>query len=200
MNSGYFYEYANLLERIFSYAYKNLYSYGMVEKKISNSSFFQAIEKNDDIGCIIDENSLIKEVFELEDVDMFIVPTYKQCMWIAESYLTIQKETHLTFEAIFLYIPIKRMYEYYPLYHEMDFSEIVDEFNDIYKKESIFSILLSRFNYSLKDISDDLNISYDSLCSYKQRRRDISKIAAGSACKLASIFRVRVETLIELKM
>ena len=200
MNSGYFYEYANLLERVFSYAYKNLYSYGMLEKKIAYSSFFQSIEKSDDNGCIIDERSLIKEVFDLEDVDMYIVPTYKQCMWLAESYLTIQKETHLSFEAIFLYIPIKRMYEYYHLYHEMDFSLIVEEFKEAYKNESIFSILLNRFNYSLKDISRDLGLSYDSLNSYKQRRRNIKKLNVISACKLANFFKVRVETLIELGM
>ena len=92
------------------------------------------------------------------------------------------------------------MYEYFPLYHEMDFSEIVQEFKDKYNKESVLSILLSRLGYSTKEVADQIGITYDTLYSYKQRRRDIKKMSADSACLLASLLRVRIETLIELSI
>ena len=201
MNSNYFYEYVNLLERVFSYAHQNLYSYGMVEKKIAYCDFFQKIERyTDGFAPIIEEVALIKNIFDEDNPNITDIPSFKECMWAAESYLHIQQETRLTFEAIFLYMPIKKMYEYYPLFHEMDFSQIVDEFNNLYKNESVFSLLISRFNYSLKDIAQKANISYESLFSYKQRRRDIQKISADSACVLASLLKTRIETLIELKL
>ena len=201
MESSYFYEYVNLLERVLSFAYLNLYSYGMVEKIVANSDFFKKIEKfKDGFAPIIDDKTLIKSIFDEEDIDMNCVPSYKECMWAAESYLRIQQETKLTLEAIFLYIPIKKMYEYFHLYHEIDFSQIVDEFKVLYKNESVFSLLLSRFDYSLKYVSEKTNVSYESLFSYKQRRRDIKKLSVDSACSIASLFMVRIETLIELKL
>lgn len=201
MNSNYFYEYVNLLERVFSYAHQNLYSHGMVEKKIAYCAFFQKIERyTDGFAPIIEEVALIKNIFDEDNPNIIDIPSFKECMWAAESYLHIQQETRLTFEAIFLYMPIKKMYEYYPLFHEMDFSQIVDEFNDLYKNESVFSLLISRFNYSLKYIAEKANVSYESLFSYKQRRRDIQKISADSACVLASLLKARIETLIELKL
>jgi hypothetical protein len=128
------------------------------------------------------------------------VPSYRECAWAAESYLTIQNETGLTFETIFLVLPIEKMFEYFSLYHEMDFSQIVDEFNEIYKKESILSIVMNRLGYSIKYISESTGLPYDSLSSYKQRRRDIKKMSADSACLLATLLRIRIETLIELRM
>lgn len=200
-SSNYFYEYVNLLERVFSFAYENFYSYGMVERNISYSSFFQELERSNlEKSPIIEEERLIKSIFNEENFDLMKIRSYKECMWIAESYMRIQQQTRLTFEAIFLYIPIKKMYEYYQLFHEMDFSQIVDEFSSLYEKESALSLLLSRFDYSVKYVSRKTGIPYDSLFSYKQRRRDIKKINADSACLLSSILKVRVETLLELKM
>ena len=176
MNSNYFYEYVDLLERILSFAHKNNYSTKLVEKKISNSDFFEKIEKeHNGSASIIDDVSLIREVFNDPNADLVFVPIYNQCMWAAESYLSIQGETKLTFEAIFLYIPIEKMYEYFPLYHEMDFSQIVDEFKKIYSSASILKILLSRYRYSVKCVSEKTGLNYDTLYSYKERRREASQ-------------------------
>ena len=201
MNSHYFYEYVELLERVLSLAYQNKYSTKMVEHVISYSSFFQKIEKEkNEYASIIDDISLIKSLFNEDNIDLSSIPTFNQCLWAAESYLYIQKETRLSFEAIFLYIPIEMMYQYFPLYHEMDFSQIVEEFKRLYKKRSVLDILLSNYNYSVKYIAEKINISYDTLYSYKQRRRDIKKMSADSAYLLANIFKTRIETILELRL
>lgn len=197
MNNYYFYEYAHLLERILSTAYKYQYSLAMVEKEISYSPYFQALEKSQK-DVIINEESLLKDIFK-EDINSKEVPTYKECSWASEAYLYIQKETKLTFECIFLYIPINKMYDYFPLYHEMDFSVFLLEFSRLYILHSAFSILLKKNNYSLKYISELINVPYDTLVSYKQRKRDICKMNAGTAILLASSLHVRLETLLELK-
>ena len=201
MNSNYFYEYVDLLERVLSVAYYNKYSNRMVERVISYSSFFQKIEKEkDDYASIIDDTSLVKSLFNDENISLVDIPTYNQCLWAAESYLHIQQETRLTFEAIFLYIPIDVMYNYFPIYHEMDFTQIVEEFKRLYKKRSVFDILLDNYKYAVKYISDNISVSCDALYSYKQRRRDIKKMGAESAYLLANTFKVRVETILELKL
>lgn len=201
MNNNYFYEYVDLLERVLSVAYYNKYSNRMVERAVSYSPFFQKIEKEkDEYASIINDASLVTSLFYNENINLISIPTYNQCLWAAESYLHIQQETRLTFEAIFLYIPIDVMYNYFPLYHEMDFTQIVEEFKRLYKKRSVLDILLENYKYSVKYISDNTGISCDTLYSYKQRRRDIKKMSAESAYLLANTFKVRVETILELKL
>ena len=202
MNSIFIYDYVNLMERILSYAYEYSYSFNSVEKQIAYSPFFQSLEKSkkDGFDPIIGEKELVCNIFRISDADLIFVPTYSQCMWVAESYLRIQKETRLTFEAIFLYIPITNMFHHFAIYHEMDFSQIINEFKGLFEKQSVLALLLEKHDYSLKSVSDKIGLPYASLYSYKQRRRDIKKMSAESAYSLSSLLRVRIETLLELPL
>lgn len=201
MNSNYLNEYSSLLERILSVAANKQYSNRMVEREIAYSSFFQNIEREKDgHASIIDDVSLVNQIFNDSTLDLDAIPFYNECAWAAESYIRIQEETRLTFEAIFLYIPIEKMYGYFPIFHEMDFSQIVDEFKRLFSLRSTLDLLAERFNFSLKHISKETGISYDTLFSYKQRRRDIKKMNADSAYVLASTLRARIETLLEIKV
>lgn len=201
MNTNYLYEYVNKLERILSIAYEYKYSLGAVEKMISYSSFFQNIEKDGgSYAPITSEAALIKELFPDLNTDYDSVPTYNQCLWAAESYLRIQGKTGLTFECIFLYIPISKMYEYFPLYHEMDFSQIVQEFERLYKEKSVIAVLLDKYGYPLKEVSLKAKIPYDTLFGFKQRKRDISKANFETLYRLSRVFNVRMETISEVKI
>ena len=92
------------------------------------------------------------------------------------------------------------MYDYFPLYHEMDFSHIVKEFLSLYEKKSVFSLLLEKYNFALNNVSNDIGISYETLYSLKQRRRDIKKISVETGKAIADYFNVRLETLAEIKL
>lgn len=198
MNSQYLYEYANIFERVLSLAYENNYSTPSLERLISYSSYFQNIEKDKNgIAPIVSETSLIKDFFPSLKVNMLEIPTYNQCLWAAESFLRIQGETGLTFECIFLYIPINKMYEYFPLYHEMDFSQIIKEFKRLYSEKSVLGLLIDRYHYSLTDVAKQIGVSYDLLSSLKQRRRDIKKASVEVVVKLSQLLNVRIETLSE---
>lgn len=198
MNSNYLYDYVNLLERVFSFGYKTNYSTSAIERAISYSSFFQKIEKNE--SPIINDSLLLTALFQENSINLEAIPVYNQCLWAAEAYLRIQDECRLSFEAIFLYIPINKMYDYFPLYHEMDFSHIVKEFLSLYEKKSVFSLLLDKYNFALNNVSNDICISYETLYSLKQRRRDIKKISVETGKAIADYFNVRLETLAEIKL
>ena len=198
MNSQYLYEYANIFERVLSTSYEYNYSTSAIERLISYSSFFQSIEKdNNGFAPIISESALIKSFFPNFKKDLSDIPVYNQCLWVAEAFLRIQGETGLTFECIFLYIPIKTMYEYFPLYHEMDFSHIIKEFKRLYLENSALGLLIERYHYSLMDIAKRVGVSYDLISSLKNRRRDIKKTNVDIVIKLSLIFNVRVETIAE---
>ena len=199
MNSQYLYEYANNLERILSVAYECEYSTSALERSISYSSYFQNIEKdNREFAPIATDKEIIKNFFPSFKSDLLNLPSYNQCLWAAESYLRIQGETGLTFECIFLYIPINKMYDYFPLYHEMDFSRIINEFKRLFNEKSVLSLLIEKYQYSLTDIAKEIDVSYEMLSSLKRRRRDIKKTSVEIVTKLSQIFNVRIETIAEI--
>ena len=133
------------------------------------------------------------------DIDLEKLKTYKQSLWVAECYLKIQEYSGLTFEAIFMYISINEMYRYFDIYHEMDFSQILDRFNELFKKQSVMSILIDKYGYSLNYIAEQTGISYETLFSLKSRRRDIKKVNAYTIIRLSAFLNVRVETLSEIQ-
>ena len=198
MNSQYLYEYANILERVLSAGYEYNYSTSAIERLISYSSYFQGIEKDSSgFAPITNDINIINDFFPDLKIDLLKLPSYNQCLWAAESFLRIQGETGLTFECIFLYIPINKMYEYFPLYHEMDFSHIIKEFKRLFNEKSVLALLIEKYHYSLKDIAKHIGVSYDMLSSLKQRRRDIKKTSVEIVVKLSQIFNVRIETIAE---
>ena len=201
MNSTYLYDYTNLFERVLSVGYCLCYCTSAIERAISYSSFFQKVENDKDtFAPIIVDSLLVKEIFPEYDVDLLTTPIYNQCLWAAEAYLRIQGESHLTFETIFLYLPIGKMYDLFSVYHEMDFSQIVQYFMSLTEKKTVFALLLDKFKYSIKDISETTNIPYATLFSLKQGHRDMKKTSIEVVNKLATLLRVRLETLAELKL
>lgn len=201
MNSNYLNEYINYFDKALSVAHKKNYSLKALERAISYSPFFQQVEKDNEFGApIINDFTIIKSLFPELDVDLNDLPSFNETLWMAESYLRIQHEFGLTFEAIFLYCPIYQMFSYFELYHEMDFSQLMKQFNNLVESKSIFAILLEKFNYSINYVSKKTAIPYATLSSLKTRRRDIKKMNVFHIAKIANVFNVRIETIAELQL
>lgn len=201
MDYKFLYSYLYYFERVLSVARSRNYSLLAVEKYISNSSYFQAIE--DDVNNsspVTTDVDLINSIFIDIKVDLTKVPHYNKCLWAAEAYLRIQAETCFTFETIFLYIPIKKMYEYFILYHEMDYSKIISLFWELYKKESVLSLLIKQYNFSLIYISTETGFSYSTLSALKTRQRKIGSLNVHDLLKLSKLLHVRAETLSEFQI
>ena len=201
MNEYYLYEYANLLERVLSYGIKTLVTEDHLEKMIGRCEFFQTIEKSGEgYAPITNDETLIKILFPSNKIDLKDVPIYTMSLWASESYIRIQNYTKLSFEAIFLYMPLEYMYSLFPVYHEMDFSHIINLFLEKEKEKSVLEILCEKFGYKTKDVAKLTHIPYDTINSLKLRRRCFRKTNVEIAYKLASLFRVRIETISEIQI
>ena len=196
MESSEFYRYVNMLERVLSFGYKTKYTFNVIEHYISHSSFFLVLEKDViDSALFMSDEQLVKSIYS-DSIPLNEVPVYRQCLWAAEAYLTILKETHLAFEAMFLYLPLEKMYQMFDLYHEMDFSLVVEEFNNERQSSSILEKVLQKYHLSISKVSKETNIPYATLSSLKEKQRDMKKTNLETAVKLAAYFRIRVETLL----
>lgn len=201
MKFNYLHDYIILLERVLSFGYKNGYSSSFIERSISYYSYFLKVE-DDKRGLppIAYDETLIEDIYSVNKPNMFGVPMYSQCTWAAEAYLRIQGETKLTFESIFLYIPIDEMYLLYVIYHEMDFSQIVKEFKERFEKKSVLAKLSEKCRLSLSELSEKIGISQNTLLSLSSRRRSIGKTNFETVFKIAKLFDVRLETITETKI
>ena len=100
MNSNYINEYINLFERVLSAAYISKFSLEALAKNISNSDYFQKIERDlKESSPITSDYVLVKSILTDINIALEDVPIFNQCLWAAESYLRIQGETKLTFET-----------------------------------------------------------------------------------------------------
>lgn len=201
MDDYHLYEYADILERILSAATKYQYALTTIEKRISDSGFFHLVEtSHHGFSPLGDDDLLIKSFFPEIDIDLKEVPIYNSCLWAAEAYMWIQYKTNLSFEAIFLIMPLTVMHDRFPVYHEMDFTHIVDHFLERQKEKTIFAILLERFGYKLNYVAEKTGISKDTLYSFKQGKRDIRKANVDIVSKLANLFHVRIETFASIAL
>lgn len=50
------------------------------------------------------------------------------------------------------------MFGYFLLYHEMNFSQLLDEFDLLYQQKSVLTVLSEKYGISLKEISHKTNI------------------------------------------
>ena len=192
MENTYIEERINNLERILSTGYKYEYALDFIERGISYCSYFQMIERHQNPFPL--SSALVDSIYYDIKVDHDEVPTYRECLWAAEAYVRIQNHTRLSFEAIFLIMPLKEMYNTFPLYHELDFSKIIEHFMNKQKEKTIFSLLLKKYGYKLDYVAKKVDISINTLYSFKQGKRDMKKANVDLVQKLASFFNVRIET------
>ena len=195
------YHYLDMFSNVLSYGHLLNYSFDVLEKRICKHRKFLAIENdNNSPELYIERNVVLKEIFfdSPKAIDELI--RYNECEWVADMYLYLQAETGFTFELLFLYIPLEKAYEMFPIYHEMDFSQSIGYFNEIFKKSTPLELLMRKKSTNGKDLSSICNIPYSTIMSIKKKKRNIKNLNGLSLLKLANFFKVRVETLLAVNV
>ncbi len=185
------------LAMVLSCGHTYKFSVEAIEKRIGYSPFFISFEKGVE-NTIIYENadSIVKRIYFDVDLSNYDFKLYNQSLWLSELYIRIQKEVNVTFEAIFIYLPINKGYEMFDLYHEMDFSHAVDYFKSLKEKTSIISILMKNKRIDVGSLSNASGLSYSMISSLRRRGKDITKVSASNFIQISSYLGVRPETLL----
>lgn len=185
------------LGEILSIAYHHEYATSVIESRIAHSPFFIAIEQNIDSPTLyMSSSKLINSIFYDIKIDGKI-ELFNQTLWAAELYIRIQDKTHLTFEAIFLYLPLEKAYEMYSVYHEMDFSQSVNYFMSLKKENSVLSMAMRKNKINGHELAKCCNLSYPTISALRQEKRDINKVQAKSLYKISNCLHLRLESLLK---
>lgn len=190
-------EIVEYLTFILSYGYDLNFSCDSLEKRISKSDFFIAIEKNEENPIIyIDAQELLNYIYHDVRNSNYGFNKYVECLWVSDLYYRLFKETHMTFEALFIYLPLEKAYSMFDLYHEMDFSHALNRFNELVKEQSLIHLLMRKYGFKREYISKQTGLSYQMITKLSNRSRDIRKLGLLNATKLANTLLIRMDTLL----
>ena len=158
---------------------------------LEKSEFLQKIEadKYDDYF-----NKPVLDVFEavtgnkLSEDNGFGI--YNDAYWSAVSYFDLHLKTNKPFSYLFLKLPLEKMLDMYDVYHEMDFSSLLERFNELEKEKTILRALCEEKHVSLSKISKGTGISVNTLMKYNASDNALYKASFQNVIEIATFLEV----------
>lgn len=187
----------NDLTDVLSIAYFYKFSMPVIEKRIVESKYFNALSGSDfENHVFISTKELLNEIFpDVETSDSQGI-YYSELEWVSTMYINIVKKTNLNFETIFCYIGIEDSLRMFKMYHEIDLSNSLEKFEEARKQKSIIKIKMKELKITNDELSKETELSSPMINALKNRKRDVKKLDVYHAIKLAKSLKIGIETLL----
>ena len=181
----------DLFARLFVIAIKNKINFNSFTNMLERSVFIYKIEENkyDDYF-----NASIERIFN--DITGFSISVdcsygiYNDAYWCGKSYFDLHYKLNKSFAYLFLKLPLEKLMDCYLVYHEMDFSSLVDFFNKTEKEKTILRLLCINNHCSLNDISKKTLIGISTLKKYNASDEALYNGTFQNIIKLICYFKV----------
>ena len=188
------YELDNLREtfsRLFVLAVRNKINFKSFTNMLSNSSFINAIEKNtfnDLFNKPIETLLLSITGFAVKEDNSYGI--YNDAYWCGQNYFDLHIKTKKSFSYIFLKIPFEELMNVYSIFHEMDFTSLLDYFHKKEKEKTILRILCEEKRCSLNDLCKATSLSLNTLRKYNSSDDILYNASFQNIIKLIEYFDV----------
>ena len=188
------YELDNLREtfsRLFVLAVRNKINFKSFTNMLSNSPFINAIEKNkfnDIFNTPIEKLLFSITGYEAKEDNSYGV--YNDAYWCGQNYFDLYIKTKKPFVYLFLKLPFEEMMNIYSIYHEMDFSSLVDYFHKKENEKTILRILCEERRCSLNDLCKATSLSLNTLRKYNSSDDILYNASFQNIIKLIEYFDV----------
>ena len=189
-------KYQDALSYILSRAVYEKYSFSYIEKVISYSSVFSELEKSNVTQIAFssyEKNYSI--LFPDSSNNDFVFNPYDMFSWIGSSYMKLFLSLEITFELLFIILPLPEMMNLYSLYHEMDYTQLLNHVRELVPFSPLDTIMKNR-NISSNKLSELSGVSCPTIKALRYGRRDINKFEAGNLFKVAIHLNVKAESLL----
>lgn len=178
----------NRLAAVITFGLDNLYSFNAIEERILASSFINDLENNEyNIESKIEE--IVESVFNVK-LDAEADISFKG-LFIAESYFKLFLYFNKSFEYLFLYWPLSFFIEKYDIYHEMDFSNLKNDFELKVKETPLLKKLALKKNIKIVEISKLTGINEFTIDKYSRDDKYLYEASHSNIYKLATLFSVK---------
>lgn len=188
-------KFVNTLSFVLSIGYHFKFSTKSIEKRIVDSKYFSNFLRDEKTSDMYKSDiEIAKEIYP--DITQKIeYISYNEIEWASMVYGYILGKTNLNFETLFIYLPIQKLYEMFPIYHEMDINKCLTYFNEL-RNISVISIRMKALKITNAELSAATGLSTSSINFLRNRKTDIKKVAFQSAMNLAKALRLSTETLL----
>lgn len=106
-----------------------------------------------------------------------------------------------SFERIFEYIDIEELLDMYPVFHEMDIMQFVDELDNRIESKSSgtrLSIIRKYAGITQKELAEASGVPLRQIQLFEQRQRDINKCQGETLLRLSRALKCNIEDIIEI--
>ena len=164
----------------------NLYSFSAM---LERSEFVSSIEKEEYTELY---NEPLENIFysitdnKIEKDTSYGI--YNDAYWVGECYFKLHLTLNKSFAYLFLKLPIEKMLDLYPVYHEMDFSSLVEYFKQIEEDTTILKILCDEKKVSLTEVSRKTGININTLRKYYRSDVALYKAEFQNIAKIVEYF------------
>ena len=176
------------LAALITYGLSSQYSCTAIEERIIASPFVNRLERN-----FFDSEESIEKAVE----DAFGTKLKKEAdisfraLFLAESYLKLFFSLNRSFEYLFLYWGLDNFIQKYGVYHEMDFSNLEEDFLSSVRKTPLLKKLSQERDIKLRDVARLSGISENTINKYAKDDRYLYACSQENGYRLARLFNVK---------
>ena len=195
LSDDYVTKYQDVLGYLIGRAVDEGYSPRHIEKMIAYSSTFSSLEKSDITEIAFSsKEALFDKIFETKNKPVFSYNPYDIYGWIGYIYIRLFFDLKITFEFLFIALPIDDAINMYHLYHEMDYQQLLQAVKSRIVKTNLNTILENRAISSAK-LASLSNVPLSTVVALRYGHRDINKTEAYSLLRIANVLKIKIESL-----
>ena len=113
---------------------------------------------------------------------------FNDAYWCGYSYFELFLRTGKPFSFIFIKLPLVKMMDVYPIFHEMDISSLMDFFAKQEQRKTILRLLCEQNRTSLPKLSASTGISLATLSKYNSDDDALYKASFQNILRIAHYF------------
>lgn len=179
------------MSAILEYGIMNAYSFESIQERIAFSDMFRRLEQSD--SSFLYERTLTQEIGLIYSNivnDEEIKDISSKMLWLGNAYIRLFFKFHKSIYYIFLYIPIEDMVSLYPLYHEMDWTQLYDLFIERTKEATLLRKLIDKRDISINKLSQLSSISDNTIKKYCSNDEYLNKASYSHIYNLSIALKV----------
>lgn len=183
--------------RLFVVATNRLTNPYSFTSNLFKSNFVSKLEEGDiDAICNI---SIEKAYFDVtnETIKDDSYGIYNDAYWSGYSYFELFLQTHKPFSYLFLKLPLEKMLDIYEIFHEMDFTSLLEYFKKRETESTILGTLCKKKKCSLTKLKEATGISINTLSKYRSSDEILYKASFQNIYKIAKYFEVPISLFVD---
>lgn len=182
--------YTDYMGRIISLAVSAKFHLELITDKLAKSDFVNEMELGENsIIYNMSPYEIFRNLFCADYVSDNSSMNYNDAYWCGYIYSNIFFECKKPFQYIALKLPLERLLNMYPVYHEMDISQVYNDFKEAESSETIMRLLLKKHGMSAAELSRKSGVPLRTIARFKEKDEYLYKGTFNNIHSIASVLR-----------